>query len=292
MHLNISFLHQLWWSAAMSASLERKRKDSNQRFVNELILDSRWYHVDSIQFFNSWPLYAFVGLLEEMCLGDDADLHSADSSRAKGSIHRGFALARRHRRSWATVALGSAAHHFAQRHLWGSRDQNLPECFGTLVLISDISSDLDPILEYFGFMWSCFSSFHLVFSNFSSFQLISPYFSSFHLVSSRLILFHLAWSRLISHYLDLSWFILLHLIPSQFISASLFHLISSGLILLHPVSSRYLLWSRFISVALTSSRLINLASSRFISFISLFVSLSLSLSLDVFSHHFVSFHLI
>lgn len=220
MHLNISFQHQLWWSAAMSASLERKRKDSNQRFVNELILDSRWYHVDSIQFFNSWPLYAFVGLLEEMCLGDDADLHSADSSRAKGSIHRGFALARRHRRSWATVALGSAAHHFAQRHLWGSRDQNLPECFGTLVLISDISSDLDPILEYFGFMWSYFSSFHLVFSSFSPFQLISPYFSSFHLVSSRLILFHLAWSHLISHYLDLSWFILLHLIPSQFISAN------------------------------------------------------------------------
>ena len=175
-----------------------------------LILGSRCLHVDSIRLFNTWPL-------EEMRLGDDADLHSADSSRAKGSIHRGFALARRHRRSWATVALGSAAHHSAQRHLRGSLDQR--QSFGMF-------------LEVLG-SWC---SFHLVFSIFSSFR---PF-------SARFISFPLAWSRLISHHLDLSYFSSFHLSSSHFNLVwscfILFHLVPSRL---SPLISFHLGWSHF-----------------------------------------------
>jgi hypothetical protein len=67
------------------------------------------------------------------------------------------------------------------------------------------------------------------------------------------------------------------------------------LILLHPVSSRYLLWSRFILVALTSSRLISvrLASSHLSPYLSLSLSRSFCLGWCLFTpFRLISSHLI
>ena len=254
MHLNISCQHQLWWSAAMSASLERKRKDSNQRFVNELILDSRWYHVDSIQFFNSWPLLIPLLVFWRKCV-------------------------------WAMMLISILLILHVQRDRYiealrwhgGIADHGppLPWEVQPIILPNDTyEAAATRICQNVLERWCSFQTFHLIWipfwnildscglvsAHFILFSPISARFSSFRPISARFISFRLAWScfislglvwyRIISIYHDLSYFTSFHLSSSQLAYFISFHLVWSCFIPFHLVISFDLALSQLLSLHL------------------------------------------